>query len=148
MAARDIVTMYSNNRDVLKRKSTEVFSFDDNLWSLLDDLRETLDENPGQGLAAPQIGESLRAIVLNDGPYRELVNPVITWSKGSETLAEGCLSLPGLSIQVSRANKIVVDAVDRHGNPIHLRTRGPVARLILHEIDHLNGILIVDRAKQ
>jgi peptide deformylase len=138
----DIIKLGDPNQAILFQSAKPVEDFDGTLHALLDGMQATMKANEGRGLAAPQVGHSLRAIVLGDGRYPEMINPKIVYSKGSERRQEGCLSLPGLSVEVERAEKVVVEAQDRHGKPFVTNVRGPVARLIQHELDHLNGLLI------
>lgn len=138
-----IITMSDEKRDILFKQAEPVTKFDDELTALLFFMQVTMREAKGQGLAAPQVGHSICAIVLNDTRWPTLINPKIVFAKGSETRQEACLSVPGVQVDVQRATKIVVDAQDRHGKPIRINAKGPFARVIQHEIDHLNGKLIV-----
>lgn len=115
--------------------------------ALLDNMLETMYVNQGLGLAAPQVGVSKRMIVVNvgEGPI-QLVNPVITKREGKETGEEGCLCLPGILVKVKRAKKIVYKGLDRDGRVITQEAEGLLARVIQHEIDHLDGKVIFDYA--
>jgi peptide deformylase len=119
---------------------------------LIDDMIETMHAAPGIGLAAPQVGVSKRifvADVADDDEERKLyvfVNPVLTEFAGEETSAEGCLSIPGKVGDVTRAASCTVTALDRHGKKIRVEAMGLLARCIQHEVDHLDGILIIDKA--
>ena len=111
-------------------------------------MTETMYDEVGIGLAAPQIGHSLRLLVVGDEEGRgvqALVNPVITESGGTVTAEEGCLSLPGIFADVTRAQWVRLEAQDLEGRPIALTARGLRARVFQHEIDHLDGVLFIDR---
>jgi peptide deformylase len=131
---------------VLRKKAEDVTDFGEELQSLLRDMWETMATNDGVGLAAPQIGVSLRVIVIG---WRErkivLVNPVVIEQEGEEELEEGCLSAPGFYEKVTRPARVVVEARDEQGEPIRLEEEGFMARVIMHEIDHLEGKLFLDR---
>jgi len=131
---------------VLRKKSEDVTDFGEELQSLLRDMWETMATNDGVGLAAPQIGVSLRVVVIG---WRErkivLVNPVVIEQEGEEELEEGCLSAPGFYEKVTRPARVVVEARDEQGEPIRLEEEGFMARVLMHEIDHLEGKLFLDR---
>lgn len=131
---------------VLRKKSEDVTDFGEELQSLLQDMWETMATNDGVGLAAPQIGVSLRVVVIG---WRErkivLVNPVVIEQEGEEELEEGCLSAPGFYEKVTRPARVVVEARDEQGEPIRLEEEGFMARVLMHEIDHLEGKLFLDR---
>ena len=114
---------------------------------LLDNMLETMYLNQGVGLAAPQIGVLKRIIVVDvgEGPM-QLINPVLTKRAGSEAGEEGCLSLPETLVKVRRAKEINYKALDREGRPIEAEAEGLLARAIQHEIDHLDGRVIIDHA--
>lgn len=131
---------------MLREKSAEVGEFNGELWRLLDDMYETMRKADGIGLAAPQVGELKRVIVIDVGKGRlELINPVITAMRGSQFEAEGCLSSVGKRGIVKRPMFVKVRAQNRFGNPIKLRGRDLLARAFCHEVDHLNGILYEDK---
>jgi len=114
---------------------------------LLDNLRDTMYSAKGVGLAAPQIGVSKRAIVVDtDEKLIELLNPEIMEFSGSETGEEGCLSLPIVLGDVKRAVHVLVRGLDRYGQEVQLEASGFQARALQHEIDHLDGILFIDKA--
>jgi len=135
---------------VLTQKAEPIGSIDDSIRRLLDDMTETMYVAPGVGLAAPQVGVSLRAIVVDASPRVEgeklikLVNPVITFAEGSSVCEEGCLSVPGYSEDVARDTKVVVEGYNEHGKPVKIETDTFLATVLQHEIDHLNGILFID----
>ena len=123
--------------------------FDDELRQLIHDMFETMYAEEGIGLAAPQIGVSKRFFVMDVGEpgtrAQAIVNPLIVEESGSEKGEEGCLSLPGLIGEVERAARIVVEGHDPEGNPLRIEATDLVARCIQHEIDHLDGVLFIDR---
>jgi peptide deformylase len=135
---------------VLKRAAKPVEKVDDTVRRLLDDLAETMYAAEGVGLAAPQIAELLRCIVIDTSPRQEgqrlihLVNPEIVKTEGITTYTEGCLSIPGEAEEVERAAKVWVRALDRSGKPFELECDGLLAIAAQHEIDHLQGIVFVD----
>ncbi len=132
---------------ILRKKCEKVTRFDGELAKLLDDLRDTVLKEEGAGLAAPQIGISLRVFVVNvDEGYFEFVNPVFVWQKGEQTGAEGCLSVRGKAGTVTRPDKVKVVFSDRKGDRYSLVAKGFFARAICHEYDHLDGILYTDKA--
>ena len=134
---------------VLKKISEPVEKIDKRLRKLLDDMAETMYANEGVGIAAPQIGKSIRAVVVDtDKKNRyDLINPVITFREGSVVDNEGCLSCPNLFGDVERAAKIRVEYTSRFGKKKTLEAEGLLARCIQHEIDHLDGQLFIDIAK-
>jgi peptide deformylase len=137
---------------VLKEKAGPVTEFDDELQKLIDDMFETMYSAPGLGLAAPQIGRSLRFFVYDlkeadDRPRHTgvLINPEFVSKSGTQTGEEGCLSVSDYRTQVTRANNVVVRGLDRNGKEITVEGEGLMARLLQHEMDHLDGTLFVDR---
>ena len=130
----------------LRQPSVEVRRFGDSLHNLMDDMRITLYHNNGVGLAAPQVGVNKRVIVVDDreSPYVEMVNPRIVESSGCEEDVEACLSVPDKAGWVRRATKIKVEYQDRFGKEHSLTAKDYLARILQHEIDHLEGILYVD----
>ncbi len=134
---------------VLREKCTEVKKFDKELFNLLDDMKETVRAEHGAGLAAPQIGVPLRAVVIDvDEGYFEFINPVILSSKGEQTGPEGCLSVKGKQGTVTRPYKVKAEYRDRNGKKHKLTAEGFFARAVCHELDHLDGILYTDRAQE
>ena len=146
MAVREVVHYPA---EVLKRRSKPVAKFGKQLRTLVADMLDTIYEFDGVGLAAPQLDVSQRIIVVDSrqGPAERmaLVNPKITSRSGKEVGEEGCLSLPDLYGYVTRATDIDVTAVDCDGDTLRLHASGFFARIIQHEIDHLNGVVFVDR---
>lgn len=144
MALRKILT---DKEPTLKKVSRPVTNFDGRLHDLLDDMKETLTQANGMGLAAPQVGILRRVvIVVNDeDEMMELVNPIILEKSGElQSGFEGCLSVPGYWGMVERPFKVKVAAQDREGNSFEAEGTGPVARCFCHEIDHLDGHLFTE----
>lgn len=133
--------------EVLRKKSKEIDVINDRIIELAKDMTETMHEAEGVGLAAPQVGILKRLIVVDvgDGPI-ELVNPRIMSQEGEKTEAEGCLSIPGVVGEVKRPYKVVVEALNLKGEEIVIEGEGILARVMCHEIDHLDGILFIDKA--
>lgn len=137
---------------VLKQKATPVEVFDGKLSRLIDDMLETMYAAPGIGLAAPQVGVSKRVLVI-DVSHREeektplvvLVNPEIISTEGETESEEGCLSLPGYITNVARSEKVAVRGFDKKGRQVEIECGGLLCRALQHEIDHLNGTLLIDR---
>ncbi|MFJ7933090.1 peptide deformylase [Sporosarcina sp. NPDC096371] len=141
MAIRKIV---EHPAPVLKQMCKEVVKFDKKLAKLLDDMHDTMVAADGIGLAAPQIGEAIRVAIVDMGEGQdviELVNPVVTAVGGSEIEVEGCLSFPGIYGEVERPFFVRVEAQERDGSLYQIEAEDYEARAILHEIDHLNGVL-------
>ncbi|MFH1715212.1 MAG: peptide deformylase [Elusimicrobiota bacterium] len=137
------VVTYPN--EVLRAEAHLVDAVTDYEREVLDAMYNTMRENNGVGLAAPQVGISLRLIVIDvgDGPIF-LANPVIVEKKGKDELKEGCLSLPGAEVKVYRAKHVVVKGLDRDNKHITIKAKGLLARAVQHETDHLDGKLIID----
>lgn len=143
--------------DVLRREARKVKKFDKTLHKLLDDMAQTMREAPGIGLAAPQIGVSERIIVVElpkeeddpqSGQLYEFVNPEIVFESDEEVEGEeGCLSIPNIVGDVWRAQRVVVKGQDRHGKAQKLEANDWLARAFQHEIDHINGVLFIDRVE-
>ena len=142
-----------NKDPILRRKAVEVRNFDFSRSSLTENMFETMYDSKGIGLAAPQIGISQRLIVIDieeidaDFPPLALVNPTITESSGEELGEEGCLSLPDFRAIVRRFTEISINAQNIDGQAVHFSAQGLMARVLQHEIDHLDGILITDRLR-
>ncbi len=134
--------------EILKEKAKEVPKITPNIIKLLDNMAQTLYSAKGVGLAAPQVGVSKRVIVLDAGNgLMELINPEFLSFAGKETETEACLSIPGLMGDVTRAASVKVKFLDRYGQEQVVKARGLLARVFQHEIDHLEGILFIDRAE-
>ena len=144
MAIRNVVQV---GDDVLRQKCFPVEVFDEKLHALLDDMKETVKKEEGAGLAAPQIGILRRLAVVDvEEGYFELINPVIVQQKGEQTGWEGCLSVRGKSGIVSRPMKVTVVYQDRFGEKQLIKAKGFFARALCHELDHLDGVLYIDKA--
>ena len=144
MAIRTIV---KHGDPVLRKTSRTVLQFDERLHTLLDDMKETMYDADGVGLAAPQVGILRRVCVIDIGEgLIELVNPVIIEKNGVQNESEGCLSLPGNYKTTCRPMSVTVRAQDRNGETFTVSGEGLLARAFCHEIDHLDGVLFIDRA--
>ena len=144
MAIRKIVEMGTD--DILRKRARRVDKFDRRLGQLLDDMADTMLEADGVGLAAPQVGILKRCCVIDVGEgLIELVNPEIVSREGEVTVIEGCLSVPDRAGKVVRPEKVKVRAQNRHGEPIEVEGEGILAVCLCHELDHLDGILYVDK---
>jgi peptide deformylase len=144
VAVRPILTQ---EHPILRQKARKVTKVDASIVRLLDDLAETMYAAPGAGLAAPQIGVSLRVCVVkgDENQHYGLVNPVIIKAEGSQIGYEGCLSIPGWVGEVERYETVVVKGLNRRGKEVRIKASGFTARAFQHEIDHLDGILFTDR---
>ncbi|NLM20618.1 MAG: peptide deformylase [Peptococcaceae bacterium] len=135
--------------EILREKALEVKKINSNIHKLLDNMAETMYAAQGVGLAAPQIGVPKRVVVLDAGDgLLELINPVIIEKSGKTVDREGCLSVPNVTGDVERAQKVVVQALNRKGELMEYEAEDLLARIFQHEIDHLDGILFVDIAKK
>ncbi len=151
MAVREILI---HPHPMLRTKAEEVMDFGAELQTLIDDMFETMRAASGVGLAAPQVNVPLRVLVVeyaqDDAARPEryaLVNPKLVYvSPETEIGTEGCLSIPGIFGEVIRPRSIIVRGQDRYGNPVTIRAHGWLARIFQHEIDHLNGVLFIDKA--
>jgi peptide deformylase len=146
-----ILEVLKHPNPVLSRKADIVTEIDPQTRVLVQNMFETMFDHDGIGLAAPQIGVSRRIIVFSPNARREearmLFNPRITERSRDITIqAEGCLSVPGVVVEIPRSRKIKFTALDLNGDPIEEVACDHVARIIQHEVDHLNGILLIDRA--
>lgn len=134
---------------VLKKKAEPLTRFGPEEQKLFDDMIETMYAGDGVGLAAPQVGISQRILIasptMTQGEEYVFVNPEIFEARGRELGLEGCLSLPGISGEIPRAKVIRFRALDRKGQPLEMEVKDFFARIIQHEVDHLNGILLIDR---
>ena len=144
MAIRKIVKLGED--EILRKHARKVEQFDKRLHTLLDDMADTMYEADGAGLAAPQVGILKRVVVVDVGEgLIELVNPEIIAAEGSQLCIEGCLSVPGKRGRVERPEKVRVHAQDRHGRHIELEGEDFLANALCHEIDHLDGVVYVDK---
>lgn len=143
MAIREI---RKKDDEILLKMCKPVKNFDEKLAILLDDMYDTMKLHEGVGLAAPQVGILKRAVVIDVGDGKiELVNPEIIEESGSQTGAEGCLSVPGVWGEVERPNKVKVKAQDRDGRWFTIEGEELLARAFCHECEHLDGKLFIDR---
>jgi len=132
---------------ILRGKALPVKEIDPEILNLIKDMAETMYTDSGVGLAAPQVGVSKRIIVIDgeEEGLMVLINPILVKSEGELVEEEGCLSIPGIYSQVKRASKVTVKALNENGDPIEMTKEGLAARALQHEIDHLDGILFIDR---
>ena len=145
MALRNIL---KEGDERLRKKSRPVTDFNERLWTLLDDMYETMKDG-GVGIAAPQVGVLRRAVVIDVGEGKhELVNPVIVEQSGDQCGGEGCLYIPGQYGLVHRPAQLRLKAQDRYGKPFELEAEGYFAVAVCHEVDHLDGILFIDKAER
>ena len=151
MALRNILT---EENPALRKVCRPYTAFDERLHQLLDDMKETLSQANGVGLAAPQVGVLRRAVIVletnvpdeKDEYMIELINPVIVETAGEQVGAEGCLSVPDEYGIVARPDYVKVRAQDRHGEWFEVEGHGLTARAFCHELDHLDGVLFIDKA--
>ena len=153
-----ILTIWDEDGERLRRPARRVRTFDRRLHQLLENMVETMREGKGVGLAAPQVGLDQRIFVIEypedeERPEEtmqryEMINPEIVKAKGSEIAQEACLSLPGLAAEVDRATFVLVKSQDRHGKSQRIKVYDWLARIVQHEVDHLSGVLMIDRAEQ
>jgi peptide deformylase len=135
---------------VLRKKALPVAKFDDSLARLIPSMFRAMYEEPGIGLAAPQVGVSLRLMVVDVAPEGQrrplvLINPKIEAVRGRIPSQEGCLSFPGIHVNVRRHQWVRVSALDEKGLPLRIETEGLLSRCLQHEMDHLDGVLMIDR---
>jgi peptide deformylase len=143
-----IVEVRKAGDKILKEIAEPVLQVDKKIRKLLDDMAQTMYNADGVGLAAPQVGVSLRVIVINvDEELIELINPVIIKTEGCELGNEGCLSIPGVFGEVERFAEVTVKGLNRYGKTITITGTGLLSRALQHEIDHLNGILFIEKAQ-
>jgi peptide deformylase len=145
MAIREIIK--SPSGDALRKKAKSIDRVDNKVVRVFADMTDTLRESGGNGLAAPQIGVMLRLIIVkNELEYIKLANPVMIKSAGEQLSLEGCLSLPGVYAIIKRPEYALIRALDSSGKFIELKALHRLAAALTHEIDHLDGILMVDKA--
>ena len=133
--------------EILRKKSRIVEKFDVKIKQLIEDMFDTMKVNEGAGLAAVQVGILKRVIVIDlyDGsPILKLANPVIIKTKGNQNVDEGCLSFPNKFVKVDRPNEVTVEALNEEGKKVKIKGEGLLAQALLHEIDHLNGVVLTD----
>ena len=144
-----ILPIYTYGQPVLRKVAQDIPTDYPGLHQLISDMFETLDASSGVGLAAPQIGQNIRLVVIDcqdEHGLLELINPVITFKEGEVVDTEGCLSVPDIYGEVTRAAKVKVEFMNRRGKRQHLTATGLLARCIQHELDHLEGQLFIDIA--
>lgn len=145
MAIRNVCKIDIDN-EILRKKSKIVKNFDEKLAELLDDMKETMIKNYGMGIAAVQVGVLKRVIVIEcNNMFLELINPEIIKEEGEDIDTEGCLSVGNVKGYVKRPMKVTVKAQDRLGYDFTITGEKYLARVLCHEIDHLNGVLFVDK---
>lgn len=140
-------TVRKEGDEILKKKSKEVEVIDDKTRELIQDMIDTMHEFDGVGLAAVQVGILKRIVVIDlydEKPILKLINPVITKTKGTQEVEEGCLSFPNKYVKVIRPEEVTVEALDENGKEIKVTGTGLLAQAISHEVDHLNGIVLTD----
>lgn len=146
MAIRNIV--YSDN-EFIRKQSKKVVNFNESLWELLDDMKETMHKANGCGLAAVQVGVLKQAIIVEvNNLFLELINPEILEEIGEQCEVEGCLSVKNISGYVKRPKQLTVKACDRYGNEFVITGTGYLACALSHEIDHTKGILFIDKMER
>jgi len=147
MALRNIVV---NGDEILRKQCREVTEVDDRIRMILDDMIETMRSEDGVGIAAPQIGIMRRMFVIEpeEGEVTEFINPVVIEVSGEKSGEEGCLSVPGYVGEIRRPEYIKVEALDRDGNKVVHEATEMKAVIISHELDHLDGILFIDKADE
>lgn len=144
MALRNIMNYQTD--DILRKKARVVEKVDNRILTLFEDMAETMYYANGAGLAAPQVGILRRLVVIDDGTgLIKLINPVIVEVDGEQQEMEGCLSILGIHGRVKRPEKVIVKALDENGQFFALEGMGLLARAFCHEIDHLNGVLFIDK---
>ena len=158
MTVLRVLRDWDEDAAVLRRQARKVKQVDGQVQKLLAEMVETMRDNKGVGLAAPQVGHDLQAIVIEypeddeqeDSPLvlYQLLNPEILKQRGETEDQEGCLSLPGLLADVKRAEHVTVRGLDAEGQQIRIKAHGWLARIFQHEIDHTRGVLMLDRATQ
>ncbi len=140
-----LLTIRKYGDPVLREKCMAVVKVDDSIKKLMDDMAQTMYSSRGVGLAAPQVGIKQRVIVVDGSTGLICIaNPVILSGEGKKAMIEGCLSIPGIEVEIRRASEITVEGLDRSGKHIELSVNGLAGRAIQHEIDHLDGKLIID----
>jgi peptide deformylase len=139
-----------NGDEILRKRSREVSVIDNKIKMLLNDMIDTMYENDGVGLAAPQVGILKRVVTIDvdDGNIYRMINPKIIKSSGEQTDQEGCLSVPETKGMVKRPMNVTAVYTDEDGNEVTVEAEGLLARAICHEIDHLDGVLFIDRTEK
>ena len=142
-----VLSMRRYGDPILRLLAAPVAAVTPEIKTLIADMAETMWHQVGIGLAAPQIGVSLRIFVMDDGKRgaRAIVNPVVTERGGVVKEEEGCLSLPGIFAEIERSKSLHIEGLDGEGQPISFEAQGLQAKIIQHELDHLDGVLFIDR---
>lgn len=141
-----VLAILTQEAPILRQKAKRVARVDDSVRKLIDDMVDTMVAAPGVGLAANQVGVGLRVIVVKtDANLYTLVNPEMVKATGEQVGLEGCLSIPGYAGEVKRAQRVVVRGLNRHGRMVRIKGDDLLARALQHEIDHINGVLFIDR---
>jgi len=143
-------TIRINGDEILRKKSREVTKIDEKILTLLDDMVDTMYEEDGVGLAAPQVGILKRVVVIDvdEEHVYKMINPRIINSSGKQVDQEGCLSVPEIKGNVERPEKVTVIYTDENGDEVTLEAEDILARCVCHEIDHLNGVLFIDKVEK
>lgn len=139
-----------DNDEILKKRSKEIEVIDDKIRELAADMMETMHKYEGLGLAGPQVGVLKRIIVIDlyeEGMQFTLINPVIVKAKGEQIVEEGCLSFPNQFGKVKRPKEVEVEALDIDGKKVRIKAKDLLAQALCHEIDHLNGVLFVEKVE-
>lgn len=143
MAIRNIVTV---DNPLIRKISKPVTKFDESLWQLLDDMYETMKKADGVGIAGIQVGVLKRVLIVETNGWKvELINPELVSFSGTQCSPEGCLSVPGKRGYVERPLTVTVKAVDRYNFPIEITVTDFMAKAFCHEMDHLDGVLYIDK---
>ena len=143
------VTIRLYGHPVLRRKCREVDEINEDVYKLIDIMAKLMYQNKGLGLAAPQVGILKRVIIADVGDgLVSLVNPRILWRQGKDVMSEGCLSIPGINLEIKRSKEVIVEGLNKEGEKVQLGAVGLLARVLQHEIDHLDGVLLVDRVSK
>ena len=142
-----VLSMRRYGDPILRLLAAPVADVTPEIKTLIKDMAETMWHQVGIGLAAPQIGVSLRIFVMDDGKRgaRAIVNPVVTERRGVVKEEEGCLSLPGIFAEIERNKSLRIEGLDGEGQPVSFEVQGLQAKIIQHELDHLDGVLFIDR---
>lgn len=130
---------YPKDKDILTKKSVDITIFDNDVKQTIQDLKDTVIANGGAGISAIQIGKPYRICVINWGGLHVLINPIITRVRGTHTMKEGCLSVPGLFVETTRYQKVWIKALDENGQEIEYAEGGNGSYIAQHELDHFEG---------
>ena len=139
-----------DNDEILKKRSREIDVIDEKIKTLAKDMMETMHKYEGLGLAGPQVGVLKRIIVIDlyeEGMQFTLINPEIKKAKGEQIVEEGCLSFPNQFGKVKRPKEVEVEALDIEGRKVRIKAKDLLAQALCHEIDHLNGVLFIDKVE-